>query len=306
MTDKYSRRLRMGLLATVAALCLVFVTAIGALADTVHVYDRANVLNVSQVQSEAANLSDPMDIYTTNTFTGTKAAFDQRTRNLASANSRLIVMAIDTVHKHLYIDGGSSVPLTRSQYDAAVNAFISSFNGDSNYTNATIAAIHSLRGSLSSGGGFFSGLFSNTLGTLCCIGLIILVVGGLIFAVTRRRRFVGSQAGIPYQAPYQQPYQQGYPPNYYGPPAAGGGINPWVAGGLGAAGGGLIGYELGKAEGEREANQQDQGYGGGDFGGGGGGGDFGSGGGGDSGGGGGGDFGGGDGGDFGSGGGGNF
>jgi hypothetical protein len=87
-------------------------------------------------------------------------------------------------------------------------------------------------------------------------------------------------------------------------------MNPWAAGGLGAAAGGLIGYELGKEAGEREADQQNQGDGGwagasGDFGGnnggdfGGGGGDFGGGGSGDfGGGGGGGDFGGGSSGDF--------
>ena len=55
-------------------------------------------------------------------------------------------------------------------------------------------------------------------------------------------------------APFQQPYNQGYPPDYYGqgyPPGYYGpgypqrqGMNPWAAGGLGAAAGGLIGYEL--------------------------------------------------------------
>lgn len=65
---KFSRRrLMMGLIATLAALCLLFVTTIGALADTVNISDKAGVLNTSQVQSEAANLPYPVNIYTLKT-----------------------------------------------------------------------------------------------------------------------------------------------------------------------------------------------------------------------------------------------
>jgi hypothetical protein len=305
------RRSTIGLLAVVAALALVLVTATAVLADTVHIYDVAHVLNGSQVQSDASSLPYPIDIYTTNTFNGSTSAFDQRTSGHLTS-SRLIVIAIDTQHKHLTIVGGKSVPLSSSQYSSARDAFVSSYrssNGD--YTTPTIAAIDSLKSSLggsspvpgASGGGLFSGLF----GTLCCVGLVILVIVGVIFAATRgvfRRMFGfgGRQRGVPYQQPYQQPYNQGYPPNYGPGYNQGQGINPWVAGGLGAAGGGLIGYELGKEAGEREASGQGQG---GDFGGGssgdfgGGGGDFGGGSSGDfGGGGGGGDFGGGSSGDF--------
>lgn len=58
-------------------------------------------------------------------------------------------------------------------------------------------------------------------------------------------------------AGYGQP-EYGRPP-YYGPgyPPQGG-INPWVAGGLGAVGGGLLGYGLGRMAGEHE--QQPQGH----------------------------------------------
>ncbi len=303
------RRSTIGLLAVVAALALVLVTATVALADTVHIYDAAHALNGSQVQSDASSLPYPIDIYTTNTFNGSTSAFDQRTSGHLTS-SRLIVIAIDTGHKHLAIVGGSSVPLSSSQYSSARDAFVNSYRSNKDYTAATIAAIDSLKSSLgagsspvpgASGGGLFSGLF----GTLCCVGLVILVIVGVIFAATRgvfRRMFGfgGRQRGVPYQQPYQQPYNQGYPPNYGPGYNQGQGINPLVAGGLGAAGGGLIGYELGKEAGESEAREQGQG---GDFGGGSSG-DFGGGSSGDFGGGGGGDFGGGSSGDFGGGGGG--
>ncbi len=105
-----AQRSTIGLLAVVAALALLLVTATVALADTVHIYDAANVLNVSQVQGDASSLPYPIDIYTTNTFNGSTSAFDQRTSGHLTS-SRLIVIAIDTKHKHLTIIGGKSVPL---------------------------------------------------------------------------------------------------------------------------------------------------------------------------------------------------
>ena len=316
------RRLNISLIGIISAFCLLLATTIATQANTVNISDPAGVLNTSQVRSEAANLPDPINIYTTNSFTGTSADFDQRARSHIT-NPNLIVIAIDTVHHHLAIVGGSSVSLSNSQYNDAVQAFKNAYSSNGgDYTAATIAAIRSLRSSLgaapvapgnnpggnvpvpSNGGGFFPGY-----AVLCCIGLLVLVAAGVIFAVMRRRaRFGQPVMGPPYQQPYNQPYNQGYPPNY-GPGYNQGGINPWAAGGLGAAAGGFLGSELGKEQGEEEAHEQgDQGgnlgggndFGGGasgDFGGGGSAGDFG-GGGGDSGGGGGGDFGGGSSGNF--------
>jgi len=45
-------------------------------------------------------------------------------------------------------------------------------------------------------------------------------------------------------------YSPGYPPQ--------GGINPWMAGGLGALGGGFLGYELGRMAGEKEQQTQSE------------------------------------------------
>ena len=313
MNNIYSRALRRwfgkGLLATGLGLCLVLVMTVAALANTVHVYDKAGVLNASQVQSEAQKLSEPIDIYTTKSFNGTSSAFDQQTRSHITS-SNLIVMAIDTTHHHLAIVGGSNVRLTDSQYSDAVNAFKSNYNGG-DYTGATIAAIDTLGNALgsssSSSGGTVpvsSGGFNFGFGALCCVGLLIIAAIALFGIFRRRRGFAQPQMNMP----YQQPYNQGYPPNYPGPGYnQGSGVNPWVAGGLGAAAGGLVGYELGKESGERDRDNDGGNAGnGGDFGGGSSG-DFGGGGGGDFGGGAGGDFGGGGGGgDFGGGGSGNF
>jgi hypothetical protein len=309
------RRLMMSLIATLAALCLLLVTTIGALADTVNIFDKAGVLNTSQVQSEAAKLPYPVNIYTMNNFTGTETAFNQeavRTLNDAH-NPRLIVIAIDTHKKFLAIVGGKAVSTANSVYNDAVNAFKSHYNGG-DYTGATIAALGSLQSSLgaapASGNG--SGQTNTAVGfgllPLCLVGLLVLgliVIVGVVFMRRARMRVPPYPTGTP----YQQPYNQGYPPNSYGPGSnQGPGMNPWVAGGLGAAAGGFIGYELGKQEGEEQGREQGN-VGGGDFGGGAGGtfgGDDGGGAGGDFGGGGGGDFGGGAGGDFGGGGGGSF
>lgn len=281
------------LLIGVGALCvLLAISACSGGSNPVHVYDNAHVLDVSSVRSAASNLTYPFDIYTTGTFTGSKSAFDQTTISKLNGDSGRIVMAIDTAHRHLYIARGGKVPLSESGITSTVGAFATHF-GSGDYTGATLAAIDRMQQSL--GTGSTGSSFAGALPALLCVGLLLLLmVGG--FGLARRRRF-GAMAPPAYQQPVY-PYTPG---GTSGPPQ--GGMNPWAAGGLGAAAGGLIGYEMGKEAGEHEVQRSyDAGGsfgGGGDFGGGGGGGgDFGGGGGGDFGGGGGGDFGGGGGGDF--------
>jgi hypothetical protein len=291
--------LRRSILGMIAVFCIVLISACGGGTNTVHVYDNAGVLTQNQVQNEASSLPSSIDIYTVNTFNGSKAAFDQTTRSKLGNNPDLIVVAIDTVHHHLAIVRGSNVSLSSSQIQSAISAFANNY-GNGDYTGATIASIDSMRNSLGTSGA------GGGLGLLL---ILILVIVGIVvlFGVFMRRRFGGYRTSTPLGVPYQQPYNQPYPPNYY-PPGynQSPGMNPLVAGGIGAAAGGLIGYELGKEAGENQGNQQGDGdsvggsgdFGGnngGDFGGGGsgdfggGGGDFG-GGGGDSGGGGSGDF----------------
>src|SRR5260370_22155158 len=110
-TKSPRRRLVMGLIATLAAFCLLLATMPGVLADTVNIFDKAGVLKTSQVQSEAANLPYPVNIYTMNNFTGTETAFNQeavRTLNNPH-NPRLILIARDTPTNCLASSGGEDV-----------------------------------------------------------------------------------------------------------------------------------------------------------------------------------------------------
>lgn len=255
-------------------LCLLFAISACGGSNPVHIYDNAHVLNVSSVRDAASNLPYPFDVYTTGTFTGDRNAFDQTTIRKLGGDPERIVMAIDTTHRHLYIARGGHVPLSGSEIGSTVSAFAAHF-GSGDYTGATLAAIDTMQRSL--GTGSAGNPVAGALPALLCIGLLLLLLlGG--FGMARRRRF-GAMGPAPYQPPVYP-----YPPGGYAPPR--GEMNPWAAGGLGAAAGGLIGYEMGKEAGEQEALRNYDagggfgGGGGGDFGsGGGGGGDFGGGGG---------------------------
>ncbi|MBA2394716.1 MAG: TPM domain-containing protein [Ktedonobacteraceae bacterium] len=272
MRKAYSRivdgRWRTGLFALLAALCLLCITATATFADTVNIYDRAGVLDQTKVGNEASSLSYPIDIYTTNNFTGSTSSFDQTAKN-SLKKSNLIVIAIDTTHRHLAIVGASGVSLSNSQYTDARNAFASNFHNN-DYTSATVAAVQSLRGaSGNSGGVSVPGLGGSAaggigFGTICCIGFLILAAIAVFAVVRGRKRGTGGgffnrgfnrgPVAPPYDPNYNQYNQGGYPPNYGPGYNQNQGMNPLAAGGLGAAAGGLLGYELGKEQGERDNN----------------------------------------------------
>jgi hypothetical protein len=289
MRRAYSRlwegKWRTGLFATLAALCLLCITATATFADTVNIYDKAGVLDQAKVRSEASSLSYPIDIYTTSNFTGSSSSFDQTTKN-SLKKSNLIVIAIDTTHRHLAIVGASGVSLSNSQYTDARNAFANNFSNN-DYTSATVAALQSLRNaSGNSGGVSVPGLGSSAggigFGAICCIGFLILAAIAFFAVVRGRKRGAGffnrgfnrGPVAPPYDPNYNQYNQGGYPPNYGPGYNQNQGMNPLAAGGLGAAAGGLLGYELGKEQGENEndrGNNDGGGFGGGssgDFGGG--------------------------------------
>jgi hypothetical protein len=294
-----------GVLASVAvALATVLLAAGPAAAAAVSIHDDSHVLDVTRVQNDAATLPDPVAVYTTTKFADDKAAFDRETQAKVTAPT-VIVIATNTQSHHLAIRTGAKSRVTQQAAAAATQAFISTYRGSSDYTAATIAALDSMRNATgnsrtgqgavakpnaaqSSGGSFIGGLICLLLVVLVIVAAIVVIV-----RIARRRRqpqqAFGPPAGYDPAVGYGQP-GYGPPPGYgpgYGQPGRSG-VNPWVAGGVGVAAGGLLGYELGRMEGEHEERRHevqsdqgsnDSGYGGGgadgDFGdSGGGGGDF--------------------------------
>ncbi|WP_376796916.1 hypothetical protein [Thermogemmatispora sp.] len=136
----------LGLLGLLMGLGLLLVGEGVALAADVTISDGAGVLDQGRIQREGAKLAYPLAIYTTNAFSGSQEDFEGYARGKVS-EGRLIVLAIDTVHRWVYIEAGEEVPLSDSEAEEAYNAFKENYhNGD--YTGATLAAIRSLEASL--------------------------------------------------------------------------------------------------------------------------------------------------------------
>jgi hypothetical protein len=292
VADNRPRRRFGGLLASVVvALATVLLAAGPAAAAAVSVHDDSHVLDVTRVQNEAATLPDPVAVYTTAKFADDKAAFDQETQAKVTAPT-VVVIATNTQSHHLAIRTGPKSRVTQQAAAAATQAFVSTYRGSSDYTAAIIAALDSMRNAIGNGGtGQGAAAKPNAthssggslIGGLICLLLVVLVVAAVIVVVVRiarrrrqRQQAFGPPAGYDPVGGYGQP---GYgPPPGYGQPGRSG-MNPWVAGGVGAAAGGLLGYELGRMEGEHEERRHeehsDQGYNDSGYGGGGADGDFG-------------------------------
>jgi hypothetical protein len=281
------------LAAIVIGLAVALAPALPAAAAAVAIHDDSHVLDVTRVQNAAASLPDPVAVYTTTKFADDKAAFDREAQAKVSGPT-VIVIAINTQSRHLAIRTGPRSRVRQGGADAATQAFVTAFRANSDYTAATIAAIDSLRDSIAQAGGTTqtgrtahrTGIPAYLSGCFCLL-LVGLVIALVVFLVRRSGGRGRTPRGFGRRSRYGAP--GGYDPGYGGYQSSG--VNPWVAGGAGAAAGGLLGYELGRMEGEREAHQRDEyggdggGFGGGgadaDFGGGGGdfgGGDFGGGG----------------------------
>lgn len=230
-------------LALVTVCSLFLLTTLTVQANTVTINDQAGVLDAGRVQAEAAQLPDPMLIYTTETLTGDQDALDQSTRaQLPDQNA--IAIGIDTINRHLSIEAGTNVQLSNSQASDAVSAFQSNYNGG-DYTGATIAAIDSLQNALSGGGGMTP--WGVAVAILLCIAVVVLIA----FAIIRRRTGgsngpprIGRWRIWPWATPY--PYNDGIyttgalPRGNYGG-GAGGGFGGGAGGGFGGGGGGGFG-----------------------------------------------------------------
>lgn len=253
--------------APIAALATLFALAIPAWASTVQIQDDAHVLNATTVQNDAASLPVPVYIWSTTQDANSTTAFDTDVQNKVSTNFP-IVIGINTASHHMAVRIGSAARLSQSAANAASStansAFDGSMRGNHDYTTATVAAIDNLRGSLTSANrGRTTTTSTATRSAGGGILMIVLLVVGLIVVVAviggLRRAFRPSSgptmvAGPPPMAPYP-----GYGPQYptYGPQYQSG-MSPGGAGMLGAVGGGLLGYELGKMAGEREQARDDE------------------------------------------------
>ena len=98
-------------LALLTVCALLLLTTVNVLASTVTINDQAGVLDAGRVQTAAAQLPDPMQIFTTKTFNGDQDALNTYTREqLPDQNS--IAIGIDTDYKHFSIQAGTNVQLS--------------------------------------------------------------------------------------------------------------------------------------------------------------------------------------------------
>ncbi|PSK26641.1 hypothetical protein C6575_36165, partial [Nocardia seriolae] len=258
----------------------VILLAMGtAAAGPVTVHDDSKVLDVAKVTNAANQLSNPVQIFTTEKFAGDRGKFDQETQRKITGQSD-VVLAINTKSKYFTVRTGPNSHIKET--DSAGAAFKAAF-GTGDYTAATIAALGALKvaGEQSAPTSAKAGnpapvpapaaKHESKSGGWGWVGFLcpIVIIGGIIaavFAFIRRRRnppppaqFTGGPGGgyAPGGPGYGDP---GFGGPGYGPPPGRPGMSPGAAAGLGAVGGalggGLLGYELGRMEGEREEHDR--------------------------------------------------
>ncbi len=271
------------LLGIIALFCMLGISACGGGSETARVYDGARVLNTAMVQKAARNVPTNVNVYTVSQFTGTQADFQRAMAAKLANDSNLVVMGIDTQHNYQYVTRGRDVPLNGSNLAQASNAFAANY-GNGDYTRATVASLNSLSSSMRANGA----TNTNRPGTSPLPWLIpLLILGGILFLLTKARRpnlatqttvrptyqppqperpardYTSDQSPRPLQTTDKPSYQHDHGPVDHSildrgpvdrgtvkPPIPDKGINPLGAGGLGAAAGGALGYELGKRQGE--------------------------------------------------------
>jgi hypothetical protein len=246
------------------AMVAVLATAAPAWASTVQIQDDAHVLNATVVQNEAATLPAGVYIWATTQDAASKSTFDTDVRNRVSTTFP-IVIGINTQSRHESIQIGSQARVSQNAASAAESdassAFLASMQSSHDYTTAVTAALGKLRTDLvRANRGRFSGRRAPAnsaggtfIGVMFFIGLIVVAV----ILIRRRRRRFGSGMGPIGSGP---PMGSGPPPmgSYpgYGPSYRSG-MGPGAAGAMGAVGGGLLGYELGRMHGEQQQYRED-------------------------------------------------
>jgi hypothetical protein len=246
------------------------------------------------VQNDAATLPVGVYIWATTQDAGSKSAFDTDVRNKVS-DTFPIVMGINTQSRHESIQIGLQAGLSqRAALESSANgAFVSTMQSSHDYTAAVTAALDNLRNGFAAaqrGRAPVHRVPARPAGVGAGLLLFMLLIVGAIAAVvimTRRRRRSGfppgpsTVAGPPPMGPYPD-YGPGYGGPGYGGPGYGGpgyggpgyggpgyggpgygapyrsGMGAGTAGAIGAVGGGLLGYELGKMHGEEQQFRQDE------------------------------------------------
>jgi hypothetical protein len=250
----------------IATLIAALALAAPAWASTVQIQDDAHVLNATAVQNEAATLPVGVYVWATTQDAANKSAFDTDVRNKVNATFP-VVIGINTQSRHESIQIGSQAGIPQnaalSAEASANSAFLSTIQSSHDYTTAVTAALHNLRTGLAGahrGGPAGRRVVAHSSGGGFLLPLLIIAAMAAIAILVLRRRRSGSRMG-PSMGPSMGPAMGGGPPMGYYPdygPSYRSGMSPGAAGALGAVGGGLLGYELGKMEGEGQQFRQDE------------------------------------------------
>jgi uncharacterized membrane protein YgcG len=234
-----------------------------AFAGTLQIKDEEGLLSSADRSALESTVRDyPFDVRVLTTAAH-ESDFDRYVAAQA-ARPDMVVVGIDKEHRQTSVHFGNGAQIARSEFHAIRQAGSPGFkNGD---FRAGIEAILSrAKDAYGTAPVTDPGAASNERGmqrapTSSGFPFGWLVLGGLVLvAFLAMRRAFANRAGYQ-QPPYPQGpgYQQGYGPGGYGPGYGGGGSG-LGAGIVGAGLGGLAGYELGKAMGEREHNDQREG-----------------------------------------------
>ncbi|MGW4249258.1 hypothetical protein, partial [Nocardia sp. NPDC004722] len=187
------------LLMLLSAVAGVILLATGtAAAGPVTVHDDSKVLDVTKVTNAAMQLTDPVQIFTTQKFSDDRGKFDQETQSKVAGASD-VVLAINTKAGFFTIRTGANSHIKDT--GSAGTAFQNGLGSNHDYTSATVAALGALKSATGQGAPTKAGNPAPApaakpeskssgfgwLGLLCPI----VIIGGIIAAVVAflRRRF---------------------------------------------------------------------------------------------------------------------